>query len=416
LSATRIDGSVEPGWERVADAFRGNFGVHDELGAACAVYADGKPVVDLWGGIADERSARPWEEDAVVLVFSTTKGAVALCANLLVERGELDMDARVVDYWPEYGANGKEATLVRWMLSHEAGVPAVDVSLTLDDLCAWRPVIEALEAQTPFWEPGTEHAYHALTYGFLVGELVRRVAGKTIGAFFRNEIAEPFGLDSWIGLPEEVEPRVAHLVSPSPPPDPAAALASVLEQVGVESSAAQTAATAFQTTMTDPDSTAVRAVTLGRAFPELVTEEGGHNARAVRAAECPGSNMVTDARSLARVYAATVGEVDGRRLLQPETVEAMCVVQRPYPLPFGWPEEARPLAEHFSPFGLGFMRPSSLVPLLGPSSFGHGGAGGSLAFADVDSGIGFGYVMNRMWPTFGDPRSAGLVDAVRESL
>jgi CubicO group peptidase (beta-lactamase class C family) len=411
-----VDGFAATGWEGVGDAFRANFAEHDELGAACSVYADGRPVVDLWGGIADERSGRPWAEDAVVLVFSTTKGAVALCANLLAERGDLDLDARVVDYWPEYGENGKAGTLVRWLLSHEAGVPAVDVSLTLDELCAWDPVIHALEVQKPLWEPGAGHAYHALTYGFLVGELVRRVTGKTIGAFFRDEIGAPLGLDSWIGLPEEIEPRVAHLVATPPPPDAEAVLASELERMGVESPTARTAAVAFQALATDPDSLAMRSMTLGRAFPELVTEEGGHNARAVRAAECPGSNMVTDARSLARMWAATVGEVDGSRLLQPETVEAMCVVQRPYPMPFGWPEETRPLAERFPPFGLGVMRPSSLFPLLGPSSFGHGGAGGSLGFADVDAGIGFGYVMNRMWPTFGDPRAAGIIEAVRDCL
>src|SRR5262249_40233415 len=197
------------------------------------------------------------------------------------------------------------------------------------------------------------HAYHALTYGFLVGELVRRVTGKTIGAFFRDEIARPFGLDCWIGLPEEIESRVAHLVADPLPSDPVGVTAAFLERVGVESSRAREAAGAFQAMATDPDSVSVRAMTLGSAFPELVTEEGGHNARAVREAECPGSNMVTDARSLARMYAATVGEVDGKRLLRPETVEAMRVVQRPYPMPFGWPEEARPLAEQFSPFGLG---------------------------------------------------------------
>jgi CubicO group peptidase (beta-lactamase class C family) len=411
-----VSGWVDEGWGRVADAFRANFDRDEELGAACAVYVDGRPVVDLWDGQADGRSGRPWGEDTVVLVFSTTKGAAALCANLLAERGQLDFDARVVDYWPEFGAAGKEETLVRWFLSHEAGLPVVDVSLTLADVCSWEPVIRALEVQAPLWKPGAAHAYHALTYGFLVGELVRRVSGKSIGAFFRDEIAAPFELASWIGLPEEVERRVAHLVLDDPPPDAVAALAAVLEDIGVRPADARTAASAYQAMASDPGSIAVRGATLGRAFPpELISEDGGHNARALRAAECPGSNMVTDARSLARMYAATVAEVNGRRLLRPETVDEMCVVQRPYPMPYGWPEDARPLAEQFAPFGLGVMRPSSWSPLLGPSSFGHGGAGGSLGFADVDSKVGFGYVMNRM-SGFGDSRAADLVKAVAACL
>ena len=182
-----------------------------EVGAACCVYADGRPVVDLWGGLADREANRPWDEDTIVAVASTTKGATAICAHLLAQRGELDLDAPVVKYWPEFGAAGKEQIPVRWLLSHQAGLPVIDTPLTFEDACAWHPVIRALEAQKPLWQPGTEHLYHAHTFGFLVGEVVRRITGKSLGTFFADEVAAPLGLSAWIGLPEEQEERVARI-------------------------------------------------------------------------------------------------------------------------------------------------------------------------------------------------------------
>ena len=178
--------------------------------------SDGRPVVDLWGGLADREANRPWDKDTIVAVASTTKGATAICAHLLAQRGELDLDAPVVKYWPEFGAAGKEQIPVRWLLSHQAGLPVVDGPLTFEEACAWHPVIRALEAQKPEWQPGTEHVYHSMTFGFLVGELVRRITGKSLGTFFADEVAAPLGLSAWIGLPEEQEGRVARIEYAAP--------------------------------------------------------------------------------------------------------------------------------------------------------------------------------------------------------
>jgi CubicO group peptidase (beta-lactamase class C family) len=175
----------------------------------------------IWGGVADTLTGRSWTGDTIVLVMSTTKGATAICANMLVERGQLDLDAPVVTYWPEFGAAGKEHIKVRWLLTHQAGLPFVDGPLTFEEACAWEPVIHALERQPPLWEPGTAHAYHAVTYGFLVGEVVRRISGISLGQFFRREVADPLALDAWIGLPAAQDHRAARLVAPPPPTDPA---------------------------------------------------------------------------------------------------------------------------------------------------------------------------------------------------
>src|SRR6476660_5948628 len=190
-AAAPVRGDVEVGGGAVADTFRANFeGNPGEVGAACCVYVGGRPVVDLWAGFADREASRPWNEDTIALVASTTKGATAICAHLLAQRGELDLDAPVVKYWPEFGAAGKEHIPVRWLLSHQAGLPTVDAKLTRAEALAWEPVIHALEVQAPFWEPGVAHGYHALTYGHLVGEVVRRIDGRSLGTFFHDEFAE----------------------------------------------------------------------------------------------------------------------------------------------------------------------------------------------------------------------------------
>jgi CubicO group peptidase (beta-lactamase class C family) len=407
---TEIQGQVDDGWGPVADAFSANFDQHGELGAACCVYVDGRPVVDIWGGIANERTGRAWEEDTIALVFSTTKGATAICAHMLVERGELDLDAPVIDYWPEYGGEGKDKTRVRWLLSHQAGLPGIETPLTLEQVCAWEPVIRALEAHTPYWEPGTRQAYHGLTYGFLNGEVVRRVTGETLGTFFADAVAAPLNLSAWIGLPEEQEPRVAPLIS-APPADPDRMVDAFLADLP-DSVAVPEGARAALTEMWSRPTTAMR---LGGAFPDgLVTYDGGHNSRLVRGSEHPGSGMVSDARSLARMYAATVGEVDGVRLLQPSTVEQMTVVQSAPA--YGVPEGFEAFLAEASPsaISLGFFRPTRGLPMLGPRAFGHSGAGGSLACADPDTNVGFGYVMNRMAP---DTKTANnLAAAVRDCI
>jgi CubicO group peptidase (beta-lactamase class C family) len=370
-----VSGVVAPGWERVAEAFAANFADHAEVGAACCAYADGRPVVDVWGGVADVPSGRAWAADTLVLVFSCTKGVTATCANLLIERGLLDPDAPVARYWPEFAANGKADIPVRWVLSHQAGLAVVDADVSLDEALAWDPVVAALAAQAPNWEPGAAHGYHLRSYGWLVGELIRRVAGRTVGAMVRDEIAAPLGLDLWIGLPEALEPRVATLV---PPP--------------VE----------FRELLADlPDD-----VLLGRA----TTGPSGHfaydemwNRRALHACELPSSNGIGDARSLARLYAALIGEVDGVRLLRPDTVAAATAPQV---------RGADRVIGVETAFGLGYMLPPSLHSRCGPDAFGHAGAGGSVAFADPEAGLSFAYVMNDMrFDLRGDPRSEGLVAA-----
>jgi CubicO group peptidase (beta-lactamase class C family) len=375
-----VGGAVTPGWERVRDAFAANFVERGEVGASVCVYRDGVPVVDLWGGVADVATARPWTSDTIVLVYSMTKGMSAVCANLLIERGRLDPDAPVASYWPEFAANGKGAIPVRWVLSHRAGLAVIEADVTLEQALSWLPVVDALAAQTPNWEPGTAHGYHLRSFGWLVGELVRRIEGRTIGAFFASEVAAPLGIDFWIGLPEEQEPRVATLVPP--PPEFAALLRGL------------------------PDDLLLGKATTGPSG--LFMYDDMWNQRALHACELPSSNGIGNARSVARVYASLIGEVDGVRTLAPATVAAAseCQVRGP---------DRVILAD--TAFGLGFMLPPALPTPVGRHAFGHGGAGGSVSFADPDVGLAFAYAMNDLrFAMEADPRSETLVAAAYACL
>jgi len=408
-SVTPVQGHVEDGWGKVADAFRANFeGNPGEVGAACCVYAGGRLVVDLWGGIADREANRPWDKDTIVAVASTTKGATAICAHLLVQRGELDLDAPVVKYWPEFGVAGKEHIPVRWLLSHQAGLPVVDGPLTFEEACAWHPVIRALEAQKPEWKPGTEHVYHSVTFGFLVGELVRRITGKSLGRFFADEVAAPLGLSAWIGMPEEQEGRVAR-IEYAAPFTMEEMTAGMIETTGLD----RDTVIAWMNAVWGPDSVQARAGQLGGA---LNPTSGYMNTRAWRAAEFPCCNMFADARSLARMYAATVGEVDGVRLLNPATVEKMTVVQTDKTKMNGLPPGLDVPADRSFYMSLGFWRACPPMPWAGPGSFGHPGSGGSVGFADPDTGVGFGYVMNLWSFRIGEPRASNLAAAVAACL
>ncbi|MCP2257146.1 CubicO group peptidase, beta-lactamase class C family [Streptoalloteichus tenebrarius] len=400
---------VEAGWGKVADAFRANFeGDPGEIGAACSVYVDGRPVVNLWGGLADREANRPWDEDTIVQVASTTKGATAICAHLLAQRGELDLDAPVVEYWPEFGAHGKDKIPVRWLLSHQAGLPVVDGPLTFEQACAWDPVIRALEAQKPLWEPGTEHAYHAVTYGFLVGEVVRRITGRSLGAFFAEEVAGPLGLSAWIGLPEAEEKRVARFEDAAPF-TLEELLAGMIATTGLDADTV----TAWVRSMWSPDALQIRAGVLGGAMDPAT---GYFRTRAWRAAEFPAANMLADARSLARMYAATVSEVDGVRLLDPSTVETMTEVQTDKTRMHGLPPGLDIPADRSFFMSLGFWRSCAPMPMMGPGSFGHPGSGGSIGFADPDARVGFGYVTNLWNYRPDDTRAANLIKAVRSCL
>lgn len=377
---TPIHGSVEPGFSGVAEAFAANFAEHGDIGAAVCLYHQGRPVVDLWGGDADREAGRPWERDTIQLVFSTTKGMTATCIHLLAERGLLDLDAPVATYWSEFAAQGKGGIPLRWVLSHQAGLAAVAGEVTLDDVLGWDGVVEAIAAQAPVWEPGTAHGYHARSFGWILGEVVRRVTGRSLGRFFAEEVAAPLGLDFFIGLPADELPRVAHLYPPVVEPE------------------VQEVMDAFM----GPD-TLLGQVLAGPS--NLFGYDDMWNRPEVLAAEMPSSNGVGSARAVARMYAALVGEVDGVRLLRPDTVARATEVQ------VDGPDHVIGLP---MPFGLGFMTPPPFGP---PSSFGHAGAGGSLGIADPEREWALGYVMNQMQLGLtGDARSSGLVEAVMAAL
>ena len=382
-----IHGEVVDGYGAVADAFAGNFADADEVGAACCVYVDGEPVVDLWGGMADLSTGRPWERDTLQLHFSTTKGLAAICAAMLVERGLLDDEAPVARYWPEFAGGGKEGVTVAQCMSHTAGLPAVDVPLTVDELCAVEPVLRALEAQEPLWEPGTANGYHAITYGWIVGEIVRRIDGRTLGTFLAEEVAGPLGAESYIGLPESEEHRVAPIINSPPPTDP-----EVLE---------------LMTAIIGPGTMGYRSLTMDGAIM-LDADPNPFNTRQVHATEMPAANGISEARGLARIYGATVAEVDGVRLLSDDTVRYVRAERS------RGPDRSLVLE---GAWGLGFMRDIEFNPLLTPDSFSHPGAGGSLAYGDLEHGVGFAYVMNQMGNgVAGDPRANALIEAVRSCL
>ncbi len=379
-NAAPIDGSTAPRFSAVADAFAENFTAHGEVGAAVSVYHRGVPVVDLWGGFADRDSARPWGRDTLQIVFSATKGVTATCVHLLVERGVLDLDAPVASVWPEFAAEGKDAIPLRWVLSHRAGLAAVTGDVTMDDILGWHGVVDAIAAQAPIWEPGTRHGYHARSFGWILGEVVRRATGKRLGQFLAAEVAAPFDLDLFVGLPASELPRVAHTYPP------------------VIAADVQDAIDAFM----GPDTT------LGQVLSgpsNLFGYDDMWNRPDLLRAEMPSSNGVATARSLARMYAALIGEVDGKRLLRPDTVARATESQ------VDGPDCVLGVA---IPFGLGFMTPPPGGP---PGSFGHVGAGGSVALADPAGEWSFAYVANQMQLGItGDARSAALLDAVVASL
>lgn len=404
-----LGGHVEAGFEGVREAFVRNFSEHGEVGAGVAAYVGGRKVVDLWGGTADH-DGTPYGEDTLQLVFSTTKGVTALCANLLAQRGELDVDAPVSRYWPEFAAAGKADVPVRWLLCHKAGLPYIDRDLSLDEVLAWDPAAEALAGQAPIWSPGTAHGYHAVTYGWLVGEVIRRITGRSVGAFVAEELSGPLGLELWVGLPDEQQARVAPLTNhgPGERAGDGAVVAGVGATAGAEV-AAPTDLVSMIEQFLGPDSLLAKA--LG-GVPGLLTQEGMFNRPEVRAAELPAANGVSNARSLAKLYAAAAGPVDdlpgGGPLLSESQIAAATTAQTSGPDKVLFFETA---------FGLGFMRSSPFSPYGAAESFGHSGAGGSMAFADPVNGIGFAYVMNRMLQNLaGDPRTTGLVKALYDAV
>ncbi|MCZ0988996.1 serine hydrolase domain-containing protein [Streptomyces diastatochromogenes] len=388
---TTIDGEVAYGFEPVREAFAANFAQHGDLGAALCVYLDGRPVVDLWGGTADPHTDRPWTRDTLQLVYSATKGATSAAAHLLAQRGALDLDAPVAEYWPEFAANGKAEIPVRWLLSHQAGLVALDQPVPLTKALAWHPMVAALAAQRPVWTPGTAHGYHGRTFGWLVGEVIRRVSGRTPGRFFADEIAAPLGLDFFVGLPAGERDRVSRMVYQQPDVD----LTTVPPESIPEELRDLVAA------WRDPNSFS------NRAFAVTDPAEIDFNSPDVQAAELPASNGIGTARALARMYAALIGEVDGVRLFTPETLASATKEQT------SGMDQVMVAPSRFSS---GYMLPTETNPMTSPNAFGHTGRGGSLGFADPEHGIAFGYVMNHIIGGANDVRATSLVEAVRRSL
>ncbi len=379
-----IAGDVDPRFEAVATAFRDNFADGGEVGASCCLYWRGAPVVDIWGGLSDATTSAVWRDDTLALVFSVSKGAVAICVHLLAERGALDLDDRVAHHWPEFAQAGKGDITLRMVLAHRAGLPVVEANLTRAEVFGWAPVVAAIEKQQPLWAPGTAHGYHARTFGWILGEVVRRVSGRSLGRYFADEVGAPLGVDFHIGLPAVLEPKVATLYPPPPPTDPAEI--EIRERF-------MGAGTLLGRVLNGPGDLAYGPV---------------WNSRELHAAEIPSSNGIGNARGLARMYAALVGEVDGVRLLRPAAVESACQVA----------SEGPDRVIHLETrFGLGFMLPPTLGQDCPSSCFGHPGAGGSLAFADPKAELAFGYVTNQMrLGMTGDDRTRNLIRAAYAGL
>jgi CubicO group peptidase (beta-lactamase class C family) len=387
MAGVKIEGQCDASFERVRQAFAENFAKRGDVGAAVAVTIDGKSVVDLWGGYADKARTRPWTRDTIVNVYSATKGVAATCLNRLVDQGRVDLDAPVARYWPEFAQAGKDKIPVRWLLSHQAGLPAVRKLLPADALLRWDLMTAALAEQEPWWEPGTRHGYHALTFGYLIGEVLRRVTGKSIGAYCRDEITGPLGIDFHIGLDARDDLRCAEVIAAPPPPP------------GQANPLGDTAA--------DPESITAKALN----NPPGALRMSMINSRAWRGAEVPAANGHTNARALSCFYGALArgGELDGVRVLSQAQIER-CYTEQSNGIDAVLSVPMR--------FGLGY-RLTQPAAKYGPNphTFGHTGAGGSLGFADPDAKVGFAYTMNQMGSQILiDPRVAALLDAIYASI
>ena len=395
----RIAGTCAADFGAVRDAFERNFAELGEVGAAVCVTLDGETVVDLWGGMADPASEAPWREDTLCHLMSSTKGATAFCAHVLASRGLLDLDAPVTDYWPEYGQNGKAGTTVAMLLAHQSGLCVITETVKQGGLYDRDYMLRLIEKQEPQFAPGTRHGYEGHLFGFLVGELVRRVSGKTLGHFFREEIAGPLDAEVWIGLPGELEQKVSRLMTP---------------KVDLATQALPSMVTAQK----------------GSVQWHMLHNNGGWNVPDARglmewdcaeahAAELGGSGGVGNARGLARMYAplANGGALGTHRFVDHEPFARMGAVA----------SAGMDFALLFpTRYSLGFMKASNNLPcsggdhafcVLGEEAFGQAGAGGSVGFADPAARLSFGYTMNQMkWGLLMTESAQRLVDAAYASV
>ena len=368
---------VAQGFEAVARAFQNNFEQHGDIGAACTIFHKGEVVVDIWGGIAKPKTNSPWQANTTQLCFSATKGVTAICVLQLVEQGLLDLDLPIAHYWPEFGCAGKEAITTRMVLSHRAGIAAIEGDYSLQDVYDRQPIIDGIARQAPNWEPNTKHGYHVRSYGWILGEIVRRVSGQTLNDYLQAHICKPLNIDFWVGIPEQELARCASLI-PDPVPLKFDAVPSKLTIAA----------------MTGPS--------------QLFSYSEMWNEKALMMAEMPSSNGIGTARALATMYAATFKPINGIRLLKDDTLTQATVVHSQGPDAVVGIDMC---------FGLGFMLPPSLIQnACGPGSYGHFGAGGSFAMADPENELSFGYVMNQMSMGVEDLRALNLVKAMYASL
>jgi CubicO group peptidase (beta-lactamase class C family) len=376
----QINGTVADGYEQVRDAFAANFAERGEIGASVAVVANGEPVVNLWAGWADPAGTQPWQAGTLTNVWSTTKAMTSLCVAILMDRAGLDPDTPVARYWPEFAAAGKADIPLRWVLTHRSGLSGLTTPVTVADYLDWEKITSLLAAQQPLWEPGTASGYHAMTFGFLVGEVVRRVTGQTLGEFFAAEVARPLDADFCIGLPEADLPRCGSLQGVRPTEEEQSALAAAYANAHPAALAALVNPALTGDEANDPD---------------------------WRMAEIPAANGHGTALALATIMGALA---DGsQRLISTATMEAMRAGQGTYhDLVLGFPLE----------FGLGIAR-SGPEQHFGPNpaAFGHDGFGGSATCADPEAGLAVAYVMNRMGMNLvDDPRKMAIVEATYQSL
>jgi len=388
-----IEGVTSAKFSSIKDEFARNFAERGEVGASVCISVNGETVVDLWGGMADLKTNTPWERDTISVVFSCTKAATALCAHILVDRGLLKLHAPVSDYWPEFAKNGKENTTVQMMLNHESAVPAFRDPVKSGGFLDWDYMIKRLEDEEAFWEPGTRNGYHMVNFGWTVGELVRRVSGKSLGQFFQDEIAGPLGADFWIGLPGDVTNPIARIIPPTP--DPAAILSPFTKKL-----------------MTEPDSI--------QALSFLNNGGWKQNDPATHKAEIGGGGGMSNARGQVAIYEplALGGSHKGVPLVSPERLVHMGQVSTATQV------DATLLAP--TRFASGFMKSMDNRPypggdqmsvVIGDAAFGHVGAGGSIGFADPEYGLAFSYTMNQMGAgLLLNDRGQSLVDATYRLL
>ncbi len=382
-----VQGYVAPGFAPVKQEFERQFAAGDHVGGSVAAYRGAEPVVDLWGGVADEATGGPWSRDTMTVCYSTTKGLVATCLHVLADRGMLSYDDPVAKHWPEFAAHGKDSITISQVLTHQAGLAPIPRGVDEATVLDWPRIARAMAESEPAWVPGEEGGYHALTFGWLAGEIVRRVDGRSIGRVLREEICGPLGIDGmFIGAPQEAEPRIARLYHH-------------VEAASPEEAAARAA-------FIGGDSLPARALMPGFDMAALLKSPAGHQA------EIPAVSGVMTARALARLYGclANGAALDGVRILSEDTVRRASRQQTLRPdkvlvVPIGW--------------AMGYMTGGGVITTMGPraTAFGHPGFGGSIGHADPEIGTSFGFVPNKLTrDLFGGSRASRLADAVRDCI